>query len=374
MTQPLITSAVYGLIVLNSLLPGIFSPANAVPLAKQVLAKQTTEMPRWQYSVMNGSPSLRASAVSPDTLWVAGTKSSVFISENQGKSWKNVSLKSGFNGDIRDIEIFDSQTAIIMTAGSGEKSRLYKTTDKGKHWQLLYKNREPEGFFNSIAFWDEKNGLIQGDPVNDYYTILRTTDGGKTWARIQQKNIPRKLKNEAAFAASGNTLITGEKGRAWFTTGGFSASIYSSTDSGRSWERTALPLHHKTQTAGGYALTLNQKKEIFVCGGDYKNRSDQYTNLVYLPAKKNSNWKTASSHNKGLRTAMSCFQQTCLLTGKTGTEISSDHGINWRVYSDDGFYTMASHNNLFLAAGDKGKVGVLNVSVMQNKGQLKADH
>ncbi|WP_269432829.1 WD40/YVTN/BNR-like repeat-containing protein [Pseudoalteromonas sp. '520P1 No. 412'] len=198
----------------------------------------------------------------------------------------------------------------------GNQSILFKTLDAGKTWEKRYQNQDIKGFFDSIAFWDENNGLLMGDPVDGFYVIKRTKDGGKTWSRIPQNNIPKILENESAFAASGNTLIVCDNGNAWFTTGRLSASVYSSDDFGNTWQSEALPLHQESPTSGGYALALNSQKQLFVLGGDYLKRNNKYNNLERL---KDNKWSKVNTGDLGLRTAMSCINNTCITTGKLAT-------------------------------------------------------
>lgn len=324
-----------------------------------------SNLTQWKHSVIPGTPSLRGSAVIENSLWVTGTNNAVFVSQDGGKSWQDKSLTIELITDFRDIELFDANTAIVMGIGSGKSSVLYKTINGGNTWSLLYENQDELGFFDSIAFWDENNGLLMGDPVDGYYVIKRTTDGGKTWRRIQSQNIAKILVNESAFAASGNSIIVGEKGNAWFATGGNSASAYSSKDFGETWQRHSVPLFNETPTAGGYSLGLNNQQQVFIVGGDYKQRPAKYANMATLNKKQ---WSQVDTGQHGLRTAMQCEGLICIATGKTSSDISFDGGTTWRILAnnsaeknDQGFYTLASHQGLFLAAGAKGKVAIYSL-------------
>lgn len=339
------------------------------------IAKTIKKSPQWQLHVLPNTPSLRGSAVIKNSLWVTGSNNAVFVSQNGGKSWQDKSPAIELKTDFRDIELFDQNTAIIMGVGSGKSSVLYKTINGGDTWSLLFENQDEQGFFDSIAFWDKSNGLLMGDPVDGYYVIKRTTDGGKTWRRIQKNNIPNMLKNEAAFAASGNTMIVGEKGHAWFTTGGNSASIYASNDFGETWKKQRIPLFDDTPTAGGYGLALNHSQQVFIVGGDYKQRSSRYSNMATFT---NKEWRQVETGQHGLRTAMRCDERLCITTGKKGNDISYDGGASWQKLANvivdnnsdnqagnqagnQGFYTIASHQGLFLAAGAKGTIGIYSI-------------
>jgi photosystem II stability/assembly factor-like uncharacterized protein len=313
-------------------------------------------IPEWNIQQFPDKPSLRSIAIKNNVMWVAGTKGKVYKSLDKGKTWIDISLKEHVEADIRDIQAIDKNTAILMSVGSGQKSRLYKTTDQGLNWKILYQNTDETGFFDSIAFWDEDNGLLLGDPVDGYYVIKKTHDGGKTWNRIKSKNLPKQLEKEAAFAASGNTLIVGKNSKAWFTTGGFSASIMYSKNHGKTWQRQSLPLYDKTQTAGGYGIALNNKHELFVVGGDYLKRDGNYNNAV---VQDNNKWASLKTSNRGLRTAMACSKSTCIITGKLSSDISFDNGHTWKPLHSQGFYTLATEANIIVAAGADGLVAVM---------------
>ncbi|MFC6632103.1 WD40/YVTN/BNR-like repeat-containing protein [Microbulbifer taiwanensis] len=315
-------------------------------------------MPEWQVTQLDKPDSLRGSAVGPSSLWVSGTDNTVFKSTDGGKSWQDVSVKQQPATDFRDIELFDDQTAMVMGVGSGAQSRLYLTEDGGGSWRLLFENPDESGFFDSIAFWDRDRGLLLGDPVDGYYVVVVTKDGGRSWNRIAKDKLPPLVPNEAAFAASGNTLITGPGGSAYFTTGGFQASVYTSEDYGHSWQRSRVPLHSESQTSGGYALALNRRDQLFAMGGDYRDRPGAYNNLAMLGA---DGWVVADNGRRGLLTAMACVENTCIASGKTANDISFDGGAGWQPLPGEGFYTLAAGAQLILGAGADGRVGVIGL-------------
>ena len=313
----------------------------------------------WEVQSLAPDTSFRGSAVLEGIAWVAGTDNRVYISKDNGKNWLDVSVKGFPLTDLRDIEVFDANTAIVMGAGEGGLSKLYITQNQGLSWELLFDNPDDLGFFNSIAFWDRNNGLLLGDPVGGCYVILRTSDGGKTWQRIAQAELPEMLDKEVAFAASGNTLIVDKRSRAWFTSGGFSSSVYSSADSGEHWRRRPVALYDDTQTAGGYGLAFNTLGDLFVLGGDYQQRDKHDANMVY---RKGYVWHKPPGTTPGLRTAMACYQETCIATGKLSTDISTDHGYSWQPLlingESQGFFTLAIEGNFLVAAGHDGRVAV----------------
>lgn len=313
----------------------------------------------WQIYTLPDSPSLRASSAAYGELWVAGTQGQVYKSLDGGQSWQSAAIAAEANGDIRDLQQFADGSLLAMTVGPGQSSRIYRSTDSGESWQLWLQNQHAEGFFNAIDFWDQDHGLLLGDPVDGFYMVMKTSDGGKTWRRISQAQLPEILDKEAAFAASGNTLKIQDKQNVWIATGGFSASAYHSKDAGEHWQRVELPIHNQGQTGGAYAIGLNSKNEAFALGGDYQDRPGKYPNLAKLTSE---GAELIQTGEQGLRTAMACINAICLATGKTGTDISYDHGSNWQAFSDQGFYTLAADQQTFVGAGHDGRIGILKIS------------
>ena len=189
----------------------------------------TAAVKEWQVTQLPVKASLRSSAATKHSLWVAGSQNRVYISKNNGKNWSDISPELNEQHDFRDIAVLNENTAIVMSAGEGNKSKLFITKDQGKSWQLLRTNPDQQGFYDSIAFVDQQTGFLLGDPVGGHFVIERTRDQGKSWQRIKAETLPAISDNEVAFAASGNTLIASAQD-VWFTTGGLSAFVYHSAD------------------------------------------------------------------------------------------------------------------------------------------------
>lgn len=304
---------------------------------------------------------LRASAISGDLIWLAGNKNTIYKSLDKGRTWINSGFKSNKNFDFRDVEIINDQTAIVMAAGYGEDSALFITNNQGKSWRLLYQNPDKKGFFNSIAFVNRKLGFLMGDPVKEHFMLKRTKDGGETWHTIDMTHFPEIEKSEIAFAASGNTLITNRQNEIYFATGGNQAAVYRYNFKTKTSNKTQLPLHSKGSTSGAYSVAFNSKSDLFALGGDYKQRQGPYENIVLL----NKHGRTVNQavNLGGLITAMQCSVKVCIAVGKSNSYMSKNHGYQWLPLTGtnfDGFYTLAQSEGTFIAAGTQGKVAVIN--------------
>ncbi|QIA09579.1 WD40/YVTN/BNR-like repeat-containing protein [Draconibacterium halophilum] len=135
--------------------------------------------------------------VDENTVWASGSGGTVFVSNDSGNSWKDVSIQGTEGNDFRSIHAWDDKKAIVFGVAGPEFA--YKTIDGGNTWNVVYSDTTSGLFFNSLKFADEKNGLAVSDPVNGKFFVLRTEDAGNTWTVVE--NLPSVIDGEANFAA-----------------------------------------------------------------------------------------------------------------------------------------------------------------------------
>src|SRR5262245_36803057 len=101
-------------------------------------------------------------AVSAKVVWVGGSHGTVLRTIDGGQTWENCSVRGAESLDFRGVAAFDSQTAVITSAGESEKgqAKIFRTTDGGKNWQLVFQTEQKGVFLDGVAFWDKRNGLI----------------------------------------------------------------------------------------------------------------------------------------------------------------------------------------------------------------------
>ncbi len=124
----------------------------------------------------------------------------VYRSEDGGKSWENMGLKSSEH--IGKILIDPRNSSVVYVAaqgplwGPGGDRGLYKTTDAGKTWNAVLKISEHTGVSDVVM--DPRNPdvlyassyqrrrhvwtLINGGPES---AIHKSTDGGTTWKKLK---------------------------------------------------------------------------------------------------------------------------------------------------------------------------------------------
>ncbi|MHA3703371.1 oxidoreductase [Jatrophihabitans sp. YIM 134969] len=318
--------------------------------------------PSWELRDTGTTNHFRGLApVSGEVAWISGYDGQVLRTLDGGATWKDVSpANRGASAlQFRDIEATDANHAVIMAAGSGTDSRLYVTEDGGQHWTLAYRNTAPAAFFDCMSFSDALHGLVMSDPVNGKFRILSTKDGGHSWRVNPSAGMPPALTGEAGFAASGQCLTTSGDD-AWFGSGGVSgARIFHSTDGGRTWEVRTSSLR-STESGGVFGLAFSTPSRGVAVGGDFAAPTAHVkvaaTQLVDGP------WKPSASMPSGYRSGVTFVPGTLgtvLAVGLTGSDVSYDGGRNWTTFDTGQFDTVSCAGGTCWAAGDLGRVGVL---------------
>lgn len=309
-----------------------------------VLLFSSHPIPSWQIQQEGQTVSLRGvCAVSPHVAWASGSQGTVLKTIDGGKTWVSIAVPGESKTDFRDIQAFDAQTAIILSAGSPAK--IYKTTDGGTTWKLKYTNKHPNVFFNSMAFWDKNNAFAFSDPIDKKFLLLRTTDAGETWTVIPAQNIPAAYDGEAGFAASGTMVATQGKTNAWFVTGGKIARVFRSTDKGDTWEAVKAPVICGNPPEGIFSVTFYDEKNGLIVGGNYKEESQDIKNAAYT-TNGGKTWKPVKTNRPaGFRECAAYVPgyhgKFVITVGPSGSDYSLDRGRTWKPFSDHGFHSLS---------------------------------
>ncbi|PWJ44117.1 WD40/YVTN/BNR-like repeat-containing protein [Sediminitomix flava] len=299
------------------------------------------------------------SPISENVAWASGVNGSILRTADGGKTWEKFSVNGADSLDFRDIEAFDDQTAIAITAGSPAK--IYKTTNAGKEWALSYLNEDRAIFMDAMGFWDNQNGIAFGDPMNGHLKIITTADGGKTWTDIPSENIPQANEMEGGFAASGSCLVVEGDSNVWIGTGGAEARVYFSTNRGKTWTITNTPIRSGIGSSGIYTLTMQDQLNGVAMGGDY-TMPDSTKAIAAYTNDGGKTWQKSNDVPSGYRScviALKAKKGTYLSISKTGMDISTDNGLNWVNVDSVGFYTLyqAKEDQSLWASGSHGRIG-----------------
>lgn len=299
----------------------------------------------WKTLQSGTSAQLRGlSVVNKNVAWASGEKGTV-IKTLDGENWQNVSIAEAASLDFRDIQGFDSMTAIAMSAGPGKASTIYKTVDGGVHWELMIVNEEATGFWDAIDFWDANNGVVFGDPVNGQFQILVTADGGKTW-KSPAKDLTQlaALPNEGAFAASGTCVLVHGKKDAWFVTGGAEKTrVFHSPDRGLSWTHAETPITAAAPPKGLFSVAFADKKNGYAVGGDYQKPKGETLNAA-VTHDGGKTWLAAPALPGGFLSVVTTIpgnKSVFLVGGLAGSGVSEDGGKTWEVLGETPLNAMA---------------------------------
>jgi len=318
---------------------------------------------RAQWAAQSSGTSVRlrgVSAVGPDVAWASGDKGTFARTVDGGRTWAAGIVPGASELDFRDVDAFDAETAYLLSIGEGERSRIYKTTDGGQHWVLQFKSTRPTAFFDAMAFWDRDHGVAVSDPVDGRFLVIRTSDGGATWEEVPAAAVPEALPGEGAFAASGTCIAVHGRRHAWFGTGGPQGPrVFRSTDAGRTWKVSSVPLA-SGKTAGVFSVVFTDAKRGVVVGGDYAQEKESKDNVA-LTRDGGRTWiAVRGARPGGYRSCVAYVTgrraDALIAVGPSGTDYSTDGGKSWRGLGMEGFHSASFEGAAGWAVGEQGRV------------------
>ncbi len=310
----------------------------------------------WTPISLSNEVTLRAVAVvDAKTFHVAGSKGTHAVTEDGGKTWRNLAPTDGAALDFRGVATPGPRTTVLMSAGDGPagQARIYRTSDAGKPWTLAFETKLPGSFLDAVAFRDARRGFVLGDPIDGRWFLLTTSDGGRTWTRLEGAAVE---KGEAAFAASNSALFVGPKKDVWIVSGGLAQGrVFRSRDDGKTWTVTETPIAGGSTSGlfGGFAVGAR----AVIVGGDYKDELRSGPNLALTDGR-----TTTIPPNDGtprLIEGVGRLDATTLLAvGPRGTSFSPDNGRTWHQSDTEALHAISCLRKTCVAVGAKGKVAV----------------
>ena len=276
------------------------------------------------------------SAVSDSVAWVSGHAGTWVRTRDGGRTWQTGRVRGADTLQFRDVHAVSADTAFLMSAGTGALSRVYRTTDGGRTWTRQHTNPDAAGFYDCMAFWDGREGYVYGDAVDGRLVVVVTRDGGATWTRVPTARLPAAQPDEGGFAASGTCAIAvtalGVE-RAWIATGnGRIARVLRSSDGGRTWAATPLPIPGG-EARGATGVTFRDAYVGVAAGGDIGQRGASAV-PVATSVDGGATWAaggtpTIEGAAYGLAYVPRARRPTVLLVGPGGASWSPDDGRTW---------------------------------------------
>ncbi len=297
------------------------------------------------------------SVVNDDIFWASGSNGTVARSTDGGIHIQWMKVAGYEKRDFRDIEAFDSLTAIIMAVA--EPGIILKTSDGGKSWRKVFEDTATGIFLDAMDF-KGNHGIVVGDPINQHAYILTTSDQGETWIKQSERKFNISMrKNEAFFAASGSNILLDVKSSRdfMFVSGGVHTALYHS----KGITDLALQSGASTTGANGVAVDPSQKY-LVVVGGDFAHDKRTDSTVVFLDMKNKYQPFNLESKLNGYRSGVTWVDdQTMVACGTSGVDITNDMGKSWQLISATGFHVVKKSplSTFIYFAGPNGRIGKL---------------
>jgi photosystem II stability/assembly factor-like uncharacterized protein len=297
------------------------------------------------------------SVVNDNVLWASGSNGTVARSTDAGKSFNWITVKGYEQRDFRDIEAFDSNTAIIMAVA--EPAIILKTKDGGNTWKKVFEDTTKGMFLDAMDF-DGNTGVVVGDPIDDKMFVAFTEDNGEHWNMPTHGKIFSMSKGEAFFASSGTnvklSIIKNEKPLFLCVSGGIKSRFL------RDDKFDSIPIVQGMESTGANSVAVNlPSKTLVIVGGDFKNDKDTKGNCI-LSKDYGKTWQHPQTPPHGYRSCVTFINNKQLITcGTPGIDISNDGGMNWTLISPESFHVCqkAKQGNAIFLAGKDGRIAKL---------------
>jgi len=297
------------------------------------------------------------------TVWVSGSRGSVFSTTDAGQSWRKIVVPAAGNRDFRDVQLLSDRRVLLLSVGEGDQSAIFRSEDGGVNWSKVFSNPHPQGFLDAMAFWDDREGLALGDPVDGRIYIIRTRDAGKTWREIEFSQRPPALVGESHFAASGTCLVVFGHRHAWIGSGGSTARLFRSRDQGNTWEAFPSPLLSGASSQGIFSIFFRNRQNGWIAGGDYQKVSDARQTLA-LTTDGGKTWESIPDGTLPFQSALAGATRNSkailVSTGPDATFLNRD-GRKWEKTAAKGYHclSIASRGKIAWLAGSGGRVAAL---------------
>lgn len=300
------------------------------------------------------------SVVNDNIVWASGSGGTVAKSTDGGNTWQWLIVKDYEKMDFRDIEAFDSNTAIIM--GIEKPAVILKTINGGKNWYKVFEDTTKGMFLDAMSFADDETGMVIGDPVSNKPFIAMTFDQGESWidpVKGDKSKLPTLFSNEAFFASSGTNIFIKKNNTnkliGGFASGGMSARFF--TDK----EIFPLPMIQGKESTGANSVAINNANQMVIVGGDFANDKDTTGNCA-LSNDLGRTFTQPQTPPHGYRSCVIYINEKQLVTcGTSGIDISNDGGNNWQLISTESFHVVqkAKTGTPVFLAGSKGRIARL---------------
>ncbi len=304
---------------------------------------------------------------SREVIWVSGSNGTVGRSVNGGVTWQWNIVEHFEKLDFRDIEAFDSSTALIMAVDN--PAYIFKTTDGGKNWKKTFEKRQEGMFLDAMDFKNNKEGICVGDPLpdatgNKHFFLIRTLDGGDTWTPEPLHKLPPASDGEAIFSASGTNIefLQHPAIEYAFVTGGTSSNLVLVSPQGKA-KKIPVSIQQGKASSGTFSMATDGSNRFYCVGGDYREPQNNQNNFSFT-SDGGATWDSAKTAPFGYRSCIRRVNNKVLVScGTNGIDWSKNGGRHWVNISKDGYNVcmVTKNRKQVFFAGEKGKLAKLTL-------------
>ena len=290
-----------------------------------------------------GEKTVRGNVSSGDGVWK---------SENAGKTWRHVGLKTSRH--IPRMKIHPKNSDIVFAGVMGDLYKptqergVYKSSDGGENWKRVLFSDENSGVVDLIidpnnprilfaTTWDVRRTPYSLSSGGKGSALWKSTDEGETWTNISSnKGLPKGIWGISGVTVSPvnsdivYTLIENEKG-----------GIYKSTDAGKTWK--LINSERKLRQRAWYYTRLyadTQDEDIlYVLNVRYHKSTDGGKSY------KTYNAPHGDHHDLWISPK---DNQRMIIGDDGGAQVSFDAGENWSTYMNQPtsqFYRVTTDNH-----------------------------
>jgi photosystem II stability/assembly factor-like uncharacterized protein len=192
--------------------PDLARPSYETPPNLGIFAAYDPEKGKHRGVIYAVAPSFKDA----NTIWAGTDDGLIYITQDAGKSWQNVTppeLKPWSKVSIIEASHFDAGTAYAAINSfrlDDLRAHIYRTRDFGKSWTEITRGIPTGGASNAVREDPARKGLLFAGTEGSIYVSF---DEGENWQPLQL-NLPHTSMRDLAI--HGDDLIVGTHGRSFW--------------------------------------------------------------------------------------------------------------------------------------------------------------
>ena len=267
------------------------------------------------------------------TIIVGTVGQSVMRSADSGKSWERIGPRRGFPYEalVRCLAVHPREPRVLF---AGTERGLYRSDDAGGHWRFIDSALNPYYIWSLAIDPVEPEVMFAGTGTPTPATIFRSTDGGKSWEK-RPVEVAAECENVGTPRVTGIAIDPEDRRNLWM--GLEVDGARQSTDRGETW--TDVDVVHQ-KDVHNVVVTSGPPKTVFiVCNREIYKSTDNAATWETLGMQKNVPWEYPRSQTYLRGIAVQPSRPGTLFLGigdatpgtAGGVARSSNLGGNWEM-------------------------------------------